>query len=261
MDLDAWVRVFDRLLPNSPAWSLVPSSKLRRFVHGLMASQKLTMDYLASVLLEMMPQHTSYLHDWSQQFGSVEDFTADELEAAWSQFGGQHPRYLQDILQALVPTVYVHECWDHSTSPPTLRNPMPYVDNSIVLVNDLTMIQPDWRHQFGDGTQFGDGAQFGESTGYRLQIKQYPCPDDPDEYPVYWYVCGETWPDYAEIPSNMLRKLIRLIFKIKPMQTRVILRVSPIGDPVYDYIQDVIAITDPTYQDSSDPEDDPLQDR
>lgn len=251
-----FTKVFDLLLPDSPSWDLTNESPLKKFTRAIAAPSEAIREHLASSVLDLFPAYTSKLHDWSVQFGSLEDYDSDELLAQFRATGGQDPKYLQDTLRGLGVDVYVHECWDKSTSPSTLRNPMPYIDNSYVLVNDLTSVERNYLHQFGDGTEFGAGAQFGAYDGHYLQRKRYPCPDVENEYPVYWYVCGETWPNQASIPASKLEKLIRMIFRIKPMQTRVILRTTTYPDRE---IQDVYTLTDPEYQDTVDG-DDILQD-
>lgn len=269
MELSDWVKVFDRLLPRSPAWSLVHESNLKRFFHGLSVASKTTRDYLASILLEVMPQYTSHLHEWSQQLGSPEDFTADELEAILAADRGQSPQHMQDALRTICSSVYVHEWFEPGSSPPSARSPMSWAPGPYVLVNDINYVQPNWIYQFKADTsptqhQFKADTsptqcQFGAYDGYRLQRKVYPCPDEPYEYPVYWYVCGEVFGDAAYVPEGSLEKLIKMIFRVKPVHTRVVLIFSTLPSG-YDYIQDVVRITDPVYQDTISLVEDGLQD-
>jgi uncharacterized protein YmfQ (DUF2313 family) len=231
MDLDRWVKVFDRLLPRSRLWSLVVDRPLRRFFHGLGAAPKLIYEHAQSVLLEAFPLSTTSLADWSRQFGAPEVLSPEELEAEWGAFGGQSPAYIQEKLRALGCDVYVHEWWVLDTCPPVARDPIALVPTSIVLVNDLAHGEPRYKYQFNQKPtmdQFvSDGSiSFNASSGTILVGKDYPCPDEPTEYPVYWYVCGEVWPDRALIPYSKLRPLIRMIYKLKPVHTRVILRVD-----------------------------------
>lgn len=245
-----WIGLFDRLLPNSRAWSLVHDGPLRKYFSALSVANEITREHMASTILELFPQYTSMLRDWSLLFGSPVDYTNEELTALWGVYGGQDPQYIQDRLQSLDVDVYLHEWWEPGSDPPVARNPIPYLDSSYVLVNDVTTVEKRYTYQFGDGTQFGDGAEFGQYDGYYLHRKRYPCPDVVEEYPVYWYVGGANWPDYALIPDDKLEKLIRLIFKIKPVQTRVILRVTTYDSGV-GAIQDVATLTEPQWQDVS----------
>ena len=236
MELSFWVRVYDRLLPRSRAWALTIDRTLKKFFEGLGELPKICQEYIGSVLLEAFPQTTNYLADWSLFFGSPTTLTADELEVEWGTFGGQDPDYIQQVLWYLgFDTCFVHEWWVPDTNPPVARNPFTpvnLIDSSYVLVNDLTEVEKDFAYQFGDGTQFEStpGAQFGEYDGYYLRMKRYPCPDIPHEYPVYWYVCDRTWPNYALVEESKFRTLIRILYKLKPVHTRIILRVTQVPD-------------------------------
>lgn len=251
MDLDQWVKVFDRLLPRSRAWSLIIDRTLKKFFHGLSILPQMVEEQIASVLLEAFPDTTTYLSDWSLFFGSPTTLDSDELETEWGAFGGQSPQYIQSILlTAGFNTLFVHEWWVPDSNPPVARNPFSpvnLIDSSYVLVNDLTEVDKNYTYQFGDGSQLEPtpGPQFGEYDGYYLRMKKYPCPNIASEYPVYWYVCDETWPNYALVEQSKFRTLIRLLYKIKPVHTRIILRVTLVPDGVLDGdIQDTTWETD-----------------
>ena len=238
--LSFWLKVWDRLLPRSRVWSLILDRTLRKFFEGLSGFPETMKDYIGTVLLEAFPQTTTYLSDWSLFFGSTVTLTADELEAEWGAFGGQDPRYIQDTLWAAGFTnLYVHEWWVPDSNPAVARNPFSpddLINTSWVLVNDITTIEKNYTYQFGDGTQFvADGSvSFGAYDGYFLQMKKYPCPNIPDEYPVYWYVTAENWPDRAIVEESKFRILVQLLFKLKPVHTRVILRVLLVPDGTAD---------------------------
>lgn len=274
MDLDYWVKVFDTILPRSRAWNLIcgkisgsqlPSEPLTQFFHGLSTLPLSLRNHIGSELLEMLPDRTTKLHDWSEQFGSLVDFTPDELASEFSAFGGQDPDYIQNNIWEICDNCYVHEWWVPDSDPVEARNPFSpnIIDSSYVLVNDVTSIEKNYLHRFGDGTRFvADGSvRFGAYNGYELKLKRYPCPDIPEEYSVYWYVCAETWPDYAYIPREKLRPLMRKIFQIKPVHTRCILRVMPYDDGDFYDIQDVTTPTEPELQDMTTDTDEEIQDR
>jgi hypothetical protein len=245
MELDDFVKVFDRLLPRSRVWNLVFDRPLRRFFHGLSIIPKTIKEYAESILLDAFPQDTDRMSDWTLQFNYPYDLDIDQLLAEWAQFGGQNPKYFQDILHtAGFVTCHVHEWWIPGSNPVVSRNPIELVDTSRVLVNDIFRIEKRYKWQFGDGiSQFGNTSiSFGDYNGYQLVSKIYSTPDIETEYPNYFYVCGPVWPDYAVIPQSKLRYLIQLIFKLKPMHLRCILRVSTYDDESgddYD-IQDTI---------------------
>jgi hypothetical protein len=264
MDLNDWIKIFDRLLPDSRAWDLIPDKTLRSFLEGLSVGPKNAHGHLADVFGEMLPSMTTYLHDWSEQFGSLIDLDADELVAEWAAVGGQNPDYIQTQIQSICSNCYVHEWWVPESDPVEARNPFSptnLIESSYVLVNDVTDMYPNYIYEFGDGTVFeeDESVEFGDYDGYVWRLKRYPCPNVANEYPTYWYVGGETWPDYAHISPEKLRPLIRMIFKIKPVHTRCVLMVIPDGDEPYD-IQDTIAATEEEYQDTVSPTDEEIQD-
>jgi len=253
MELDRWVKVFDRLLPRSRAWNLVFNRVLRKFFHGISILPQLIHNHLGSILLEAFPQTTTHLHDWSWQLGSPLDFDADDLEDEYQDEGGQSPGYLQDLLHRYGFTdLYVHEWWVPGTDPLEFRDFHQFVDTDRVLVNDLAQAQKNYLFQFGaqDGESdfVSDGdVYFGAYDGWFLESKRYPCPDIEQETVFYYYVCGETWPDRVTIYESQLRTLIRLIYKQKPCYLRCILRLNVIPDPgdgIDGDWQDVIADPD-----------------
>jgi hypothetical protein len=259
VDVNKWLKVYDVLLPRSRAWTLASGKTLTKLFEGFAAAANDTLDHISSVLLEMFPYDTTYLSDWSEQFGSIIDLDEDDVAAEWAAFGGQDPEYIQDRVQSICSNCYVHEWWVPESSPVEARNPIPYIDSSLVLVNDVVYMDKNWLYVFGDGTQFeSSGIEIGDYDGYTWSLKRYPCPDNEDEYPVYWYVGGETYPEYAHISPSKLRPLLRMIFKIKPVHTRVILRVIPDADEPYD-IQDVYTATEPEFNTTTSATDEEIQ--
>lgn len=246
MDLNRWVKVFDRILPRSRAWGLILDRVLRKLFHGLSILPKTFYEHVGSVLLEAFPQTTTYLEDWSWQFGSPTTLDADGVDTEWGDPGGQTPQYIQDLLHANgFPNLFVHEWWDPGLStppaPPVSRNPIALVPSSFVLVNDLSHSEKHFLHQFGDGeSEFvGDASvQFGAYDGYFLVGKEYPTPDILRDYPFYYYICGPTWPNFAIVIDTEFRRLLRLIYKTKPVHLRCILRVRREPASIYEDIQD-----------------------
>lgn len=247
MVIGDWIKVFDRLLPRSKAWTMLIDRPLKYLFQGLSVLPQTIYEHVCSVFFEAFPLTTTRLEDWSNQFGSPIDLTDEQVSAEWAAFGGQDPSYFQGVLhEAGFTTCFVHEWWVPGSSPVEYRNPIALVDTSRVLVNDVTHAEKRYSWQCGDGvTQCVSDAsiQCGDYDGWHLVAKRYPCPDIETEYPNYFYVCGNTWPEYALIPYSQLRKLIRLCYKMKPMHLRIILRVSAYDDGeevgTYD-IQDTI---------------------
>jgi len=230
-----FLKVFDRLLPRSRAWSLVYDRTLRRFFEGIATLPETIKDHVDSVFLEAFPQETTNFFDWSLQFGSPEDLDAEGLEGEWAAFGAQDPQYFQDIIQAAgFENLYVHEWPVPASDPVESRNPIPLVPSSRVLVNDIVSVEKAYRWQSGgsDGEQSrsDNSIRFGDYTGWELRSKVYPCRDIPAEYVHYFYLCGPIWPQYGIVLKSELRKLMRLIYKLKPMHLRCVLRVQVVDD-------------------------------
>lgn len=229
-----WINVFERLLPKSRAWRLIVDRPIRRLFEGLGEVMNTIYQHAIGVLDEAFPLTTTHVGDWTFQFGSPEPLTSQQLEAEWAAVGGQTPEYFQRILhEAGFETCYVHEWWVPNSNPLEARNPILLVKTSRVLVNDINHVERRYRWQCDDNVSQcvdDNSIRCDDYDGYHLVPKNYPTPDIPEQYPYYFYVCGQTWPNYAVIPYSQLRKLIRLCYKMKPMHLRIILRVSAYDD-------------------------------
>jgi len=227
-----WLPFIDRLLPRSRAFNLHPDRHLKSFFRAIAYIPKEIHDYIGDVFSETIPSLTTMLSDWSNQFGGDTVFTANQLEAEFAAFGGQDPQYLQDEIQKICPNCYVHEWWVPASDPVEARSPMSFVDNVLILVNDINRMEPDWTHQFApnvDAVDFApneDEIDFGAYDGYFHLLKQYPVPDVEAEYPCYFYVGGQTFPNAAVINESDFRALCRIIFKLKPVHLRCVLNVT-----------------------------------
>lgn len=227
-----WLPFLDRLLPRSRAFNLHPDRALKSFFRALAYVPKEIHDYIGDVFCEIIPSLTTMLSDWSDQFGSDTVLTANQLEAEFSAFGGQDPQYLQDEIQKICPNCYVHEWWVPASNPVEARSPMSFVNVCPILVNDINRLEPDWTHQFApnvDAVDFApneDEIDFGTYDGYFHLLKQYPVPDNPNEYPLYFYVGAQTFPNAAVIDEADFRALCRIIFKLKPVHLRCVLNVT-----------------------------------
>jgi len=260
MELSDWTKIFDLLGFRSRVASLNPRRRLTEFFEGLGAGPLLVREHLASILVEPWPATTTFLLDWSEQFGAAEDLTVSELEAEWAATGGQDPDYFMAMVHAAgFTSLYMHEWWDpSSTTYPIPRDPSPQwiVDNAggRLLVNDMGRIDKHYVHQFrpmfrADQDQFepdGD-VHFGNFGGYKWYRKIYPHADYLYEQPYYFVLCDAVYGVPARINWDRLRFLENLIFKLKPCRQRCVLLVIPDGETD---IQDVIEETDPEYQDA-----------
>ena len=226
MELGWWKNFLFSLLPNSPLFSSIRDRFFTSFIYSLGSVPKETHDYNGQNMTDVHPSTTTRGDEWSEQFGYTYELTEDRLLAEWQQTGGQSPNYLQEQLHAAGYTnLYVHEWWVPGSSPVTARNPIPYINNfppNNLLVNEMSYAFLDLP-QCGDAYQCGDDLQCGDNEGIRFEEKIYPHPDVAAEYPFYFYVGGETWPDFAALTSEEVEDVKRLIFKIKPMQQRCVL--------------------------------------
>ena len=168
--------------------------------------------------------------------GYAQDQSTATLEAAWADGGGQDPHSIQERLQASGFDVYVHEWWETpAASPPVARNPLTYIGGAFnydLLVNDVTVSSPEYVNQCQetapDNTQFqGDNeVRFGDVDGLIYLQKKYATPAIPDEYVHYWYIGDATFPDPADVVDVDYAELKRLVYKYKPLHTRVVMMVN-----------------------------------
>jgi len=179
------------------------------------------------------------------------------LDARWKELGGQSPRYIQDTLQAYGFDVYIHEWWEYGTEPAvnvkqcvTPRNPLLYLNSNGDIVYTVQCGEP--LAQCGEplaqcGEILGNAgyplvnkiyesslayiqcgeplaqcgeplAQCGETLGYGQKLKQYTIPNDPDKFPYFLYIGGETFGDFATIDPKRRDEFERLALRICPCQ-------------------------------------------
>lgn len=133
-------RIFFHLLPRGRAWALSIAKQLRQFIRGisipLISNTKLAADV---AFLDVLPQYTSRLADWEEQWGLTnqglsEQARRDRLAATWAATGSLSPHYLQNLLQDQGFDVYVHDWWVPGTEPAvgveacaTARDPFTYL--------------------------------------------------------------------------------------------------------------------------------------
>ena len=125
--MSLFFRIFQHLLPRSPAWSLTFNKTLAKFFVGLSAPlddsdpSKSPRAFADAIFLDVFPNTTRQQSKWLSQFGlepganSAADI--QQLTAAWQAQGGQSPKYLQDTLQAAGFPLYVHEWWQEGVAP------------------------------------------------------------------------------------------------------------------------------------------------
>ena len=241
MELSFWKRIVGFMLPKSRAFSIdVSGKKLSQFFEGIASLPKVVHDHVSEIFLDLIPSSTTKVTDWSQHFGYPRSVSVSTLEMEWSDGGGQSPEAIQNKLQAAGFNVFVHEFWEPGVSPISVRNPIPYIDvqytidathfqsGENLLVNKQQIALKNFAVQCDEEDIQCDDAdvQCDEWNGLFLINRGYVVEDDADLYPYYWYVCAETWPDPALVADDDLDELERLIYKYKPLHTRVVLIVD-----------------------------------
>lgn len=251
-------RTFQHVLPNAKAWRLTIDKPLRKFVAGVSAPADSIRTYFGGVWGDLIPESTQSLDEWEGQFGLPdtglpESARRQRLRAAWAAQGGQSPRYIQDTLQANGFGVYVHEwftgaafplsasyCGDLSAESGeagvecvgvqhTTRNPndvlapdniVPVAGKGYPLVNLITGVTPNLLALCGEA-----GAESGESlitcynhVGYTFTPKKYETTSDPNTWPYYLYLGGETFGTLAQVPASRRFEFETLCLKICPTQ-------------------------------------------
>jgi uncharacterized protein YmfQ (DUF2313 family) len=242
--MSVFFRIFQHLLPRSRAWSLVTDKTLRRFFEGLAAGAAApARAAVDSVWLELLPETTTELIEWEQQFGlwgsGTEAQRRAALSAAWSATGGQSPRYLQDTVQAAGFDLYIHG-WRAPDD--SVRNPHNHTTHPLlgtVQCDDDTAAQS----QCGDAEAQCDRFLVGD-PGYLVnELLNYeappPIPADPLTWRHFVYWGGETFDTPAVVPDSRLLELKRLLLKLCPAHLWIVLQTtSGTANDTFDYTFD-----------------------
>lgn len=253
MELNWWKEFLFSLLPRSPLFSFVKDRFFTALVTALGSVPKEAHYYNGQNITDIFPETTTRADDWSRQFNFAKTLTASQLSARFKDSGGCSPNYLQNALhEAGLTSLYVHEWWVPGSDPVAARNPIPYINNyqpNNLLVNPITSIYDDIP-QCGDYIQCGDPDQCGDSEGLKFEEKIYAHPDISDEYPYYFYVCGQTFGDYVTLSDDELSEAKRLIYKHKQAHLRCVLFVEASAIINTPTTGDEIIINTPTTGDS-----------
>ena len=229
-----WLSNFKHLLPKARAWVLTPNKPLRQFVDGLSRVASDTRVFLDEVFENLDPQQTEALSDWEAQFNLpnsalTEQQRRDRLQARWAAQGGQDPTYIQETLQAAGFDVYVHEWWEPTTRgdsggsvnndvTPVARDPNAFLTDSDLLVNKILV---ETNVALGDGSgDFQDGnpaAQDGSDL-VQYDFQAYTLPSDPNTFPYFLYIGGETFPTLANVDATRREEFEDLCLKICPTE-------------------------------------------
>ena len=219
-----FLRIIQHLLPRSRAWSIVIDKTLRKFFEGLSGFFDHVKVFIDDRYDDLGPQRTQQLTLWEEQFGLLlsdsltEQQRRDRLSAEWKATGRQDPRYIQDTLQNAGFNVYVHEWWVPGSDPLVIRNPNDYPGLK-ALVNIL-------KDRVDAFTIAGEPlAQCGEPNAQCENIltsvftdRVYALPADPNVYPYFYYISGQTFPNTAIVPAARREEFEELVLRIGPLQ-------------------------------------------
>jgi hypothetical protein len=243
--IDTFLQILTHLLPNARAWHITVDKTLRKFFEGLAPIGVDIKLYYDLILYDILPSATRELALWEQQFGLIsygltEQQRRDRLGRTWKTLGGQDPFYIQSTLQANGFDVYVHEWWVPASKPAvnssvaaTPRNPFSYLREDTGIIVYLV--------ECGEAlAQCGETlAQAGESntpSGYALVNKivapiqdplalsyyespvEYNIPLDPNTWPYFLYIGGETFGTLATVDPKRKDEFEDLCLKICPTQ-------------------------------------------
>lgn len=249
--------LYKHLLPRARAWRITLEKPLRWLFVGLVGLLERTREFIDLVYLDLFPGTTRQLDEWEASFGLPPTITdeqerRDRLAATWQAQGGQSPAYIQKTLRDAGFDVYVFDSWDPATSWP--NGPAVYINPNAVLydgssgsrfvmgdgqansqdgdsasqdgsttqpagyplVNKLTV-----RGALGDGSlEMNDGGVFAQDGGITSQYtnRTYILPTDPDFYPHFFYIGGQTFPELATVPETRRDEFEDLCLKIDPAQ-------------------------------------------
>ena len=222
-------RILGHLLPSGRAWKLAAEKLLTRLIDGLAGGPEDARVFIDEVFEDLWPDTTRELPVWELQFGlpgtGTELERRSRLTAAWRATGGQSPRYLQDVLQAAGFDVYLHEWW--SSGPPWVaRDPRSYTDQPLI----GTTQHGEPLAQCGEPSATHN-AFLANDPGYLVNLDltrraPAPVPEDPDTWPYFLYVGGETFPDRAEVLASRRAEFEELLLRLFPAQQWLVTRVT-----------------------------------
>lgn len=254
--IELFYRVFQHLLPRSKTWKLKLSKRLGQLFAGLSYLPDDLRNYADDVYFDIFPQTTRELAEWEEEWGLVagnltEQQRRDRIQGLWSFLGGQSPRYIEETLQVAGFDVYVHEWWDEITD--LTRNPFVYLRDStgrrtffIVcsddygvsegvcgnanaicgysadpigypLVNKILTAYIGYICCLQANAVCGNAnAVCGANNGFKYGRKSYIIPTDPDYWPYFVYIAGETFADAAEVEADRRDEFETLLMRICP---------------------------------------------
>lgn len=254
--------VFEALLPDGSVWNPKPGAGLEQLLEGMGAADENVVDFLAALARLRDPATTSILDDLEKEYGIVASTTLTEAERrqalAAIVYQGRSTgsaQNLQSVLQASGFDVQVHEN-SPAVDPDLFLNafflmfaegPNAYAGfipaggppstavagktGGFLLVNGFSGEQTPLYLAFAGGpSMVADNAIAISGRFDELQIDPvfYPVSNDPDTWPLYFFVGGDatrnvagelTNIETADVPSNRREEFERIILRYKPIHT------------------------------------------
>lgn len=226
---------FKKLLPNGTAWLVPAGGSVSKVLAGLSPAMERAKTFADSGYLDALPAHTRELGEWEEELGIFpRQGMSDEARRAQitrlrATTGGQSPAYIQSQLQAFGFDVYLHECWA-SRDPFVARDPRSYTTQPLI-----------GTHRCGaPGSRCGaPGARCNRFLvnwpGYWQTLMwkgEAPdrVPDDPDFWPFFIYLGGETFGTTFDVLASRWREFQYQVQRLKPCQNWVVVFANIIDD-------------------------------
>lgn len=246
-------RVFERLLPSGPVWSMKLDGVLRQLFEGLAGLPSDVRAMLDVNWADLIPSSTSKIEKWEGQFAlpasSLNDGAKRErLAAAWAILGGQDPHYIQDVLQSNGFDVFINDWWVlPAGAPPVAHDPrtlLSAVGGSFTILCDAPLAECGEalalsgqsslalgyplvnKIATSDTTFLGAGdpelecdeplAICGEELETVFGFVPYPVPDDPLLWPNFVYFSAAVFPDMATVEAARREEFENLLLKLCP---------------------------------------------
>jgi hypothetical protein len=237
-----YFRQFTHLLPSGEAWRLTTQKTLRDFFEGLTVVASDARAFVDLIWFDLFPETTRELDAWEKEFGlltaSTEQARRDNISAAFQETGGQSISYFQGQLQAAGFNVWVHEWWELPAPPYVARDPRLYTTQPLLGSYQCSAF-PSQPQCSAFESQPQCNRFLINNTNYIVNLNLTPTapppvPDDPDFWPYFIYIGGETFPDMATVPNARRLEFERLVQKLKPSQQWIVLLIDYTTGGVFD---------------------------
>jgi hypothetical protein len=247
-------KIFKLLFPFSNAFSLFINKRLSQFIKGLSALPQDLKEYIQNIYLDLFPDTTRLLDKWNETFGigfpaKIEDDQRMDLDTTWKAQGGQGFEYIQNVLNNAGFDVQVHEN-NPPVDPDLFLNSIPIMvangpaafagnDQAFagktggdLLVNGPIVTNTPIYESICGGANIvcgNDRAVCGQFDKFGTEDKIYQITDDPDLWGAFFFIGGDATRnaitheletiENIDIPIERKPEFIRLILKLKPVQT------------------------------------------